>query len=263
MPDQFIRTEAANGVLRITFDRPDKLNSFHSPMAAEVNAAFDRAAGDDSIRAIVLTGAGRAFCAGQDLDEARPREDGSVPDFQAHVEEVYNPMVRRIRSLPVPVVAAVNGVAAGAGANLALACDVVFASASASFIQAFSAIGLVPDTGGTWFLPRLVGHARATALMMTGEKVGAEAAQAMGMIYRVCPAESLLTDATAFAEQLATRAPMGLALTKALLDATWINTMEQQLGMEAKLQGEAGGTRDYVEGVSAFLEKRQPKFEGR
>ena len=262
MPNRFIRTDTAAGVLRITFDRPDVLNSFHSAMAAEVIGALDQAAEDEAVRAVLLTGSGRAFCAGQDLDEARPRDDGSVPDFVAHLEATYNPIVRRIRALEKPVVAAVNGVAAGAGANMALACDFVVASEQASFIQAFSRIGLVPDTGGTWFLPRLVGLARATALMMTGEKVTAEQAQAMGMIYRVVSPEELMTQATALAEQLATMATRGLGLTKRLLNASATNDLEAQLAMEATLQGEAGHSRDYTEGVNAFLDKRPPLFKG-
>ena len=262
MPNRFIRTDSTAGVLRIILDRPEVLNSFHSAMAAEVIAALDQAARDETVRAVLLTGSGRAFCAGQDLDEARPREDGSVPDLVAHLEATYNPIVRRIRALEKPVVAAVNGVAAGAGANLALACDFVIASEKASFIQAFSKIGLVPDTGGTWFLPRLVGLARATALLMTGEKVTAEQAQVMGMIYRVVSPDELMNQATALAEQLATMATRGLGLTKRLLNASATNDLEAQLTMEATLQGEAGNSHDYPEGVNAFLGKRPPHFKG-
>lgn len=262
MPEQFVRTETSAGVLRITLERPDRLNSFHKPMSAEMNAALERAASDPTIRAVLITGSGRAFCAGQDLDEARPQPDGSVPDFQAHLAETYNPMVRRIRSMEKPVIAAVNGVAAGAGANLALACDIVIASSRASFIQAFSAIGLVPDTGGTWFLPRLVGVARATALMMTGEKIPAVEAQAMGMIYRVVEPDALMSEASALAERLAAMATKGLGLTKRLLDASVTNDLDAQLDMEARLQAEAGNSQDYTEGVNAFLEKRPPVFKG-
>jgi 2-(1,2-epoxy-1,2-dihydrophenyl)acetyl-CoA isomerase len=262
MADQFILVETVRAVLRITLNRPDVLNSIHAPMAAELQAAL-RAAEVPEIRAVLLTGAGRAFCAGQDLAEATPEGDRPAPDFAAHVRTVYNPLVRLIRRLEKPVVAAVNGVAAGAGANLALACDFVFAAKSASFIQAFARIGLVPDTGGTFVLPRLVGLARATAMTMLGEKVTAEQALQLGMIYRVCPPDRLGEEATRFTEDLATRATAALGLTKRMLNASASGDLDAQLELEADLQGAAGRTADYAEGVAAFRAKRDPRFEGR
>ena len=263
MPDQFISVETSRGVMRITLNRPEVLNSFNSLMAAEVHAALRRATSDQEIRAVLITGAGRAFCAGQDLAEFQSDGKSGPVDFAAHVRKTYNPIAQAIRALEKPVVCAVNGVAAGAGANLALACDFVIASGTASFLQAFVKIGLVPDTGGTFFLPRLVGLARATAMMMLGEKVTAEEALAHGMIYRVCEPTRLKEEAEAFAERLATQATRGLGMTKRLLHASLANDLDAQLDLEAELQGEAGRTIDHAEGVAAFLQKRAPAFEGR
>jgi 2-(1,2-epoxy-1,2-dihydrophenyl)acetyl-CoA isomerase len=263
MPDQFISVETTRGVMRITLNRPEVLNSFNSLMAAEVHAALRTASSDQGVRAVLITGAGRAFCAGQDLAEFQSDGTSRPVDFAAHVRKTYNPIVRAIRALEKPVVCAVNGVAAGAGANLALACDFVIASGTASFLQAFVKIGLVPDTGGTFFLPRLVGLARATAMMMLGEKVTAEEALAHGMIYRVCEPTSLREETEAFAELLATQATRGLGMTKRLLNASLVNDLDAQLDLEAELQGEAGRTTDHAEGVAAFLQKRAPTFEGR
>ena len=250
------------GVATITLNRPEVLNSFNREMASEVRQAFSAAGADAEVRAVLLTGAGRAFCAGQDLAEAMPKE-GPAPDLGDIVARGYNPIVRTIRQIDKPVVCAVNGVAAGAGANLAFACDFVLAASDASFIQSFSKIGLVPDTGGTFFLPRLVGMARATALMMLGDKVSAQDAVTIGLILRVVEGGKLLEEATALSRQLATRPTRGLGLIKRALNASATNGLDEQLALEAQLQAEAGSTADYREGVKAFLEKRPPLFTGR
>lgn len=263
MPHQFISVDTAGGVATITLNRPDVLNSVHTLMAAELQSALAGAASDPSVRAVIITGAGRGFCAGQDLAEVAPEESRDPPDFSRHVRTVYNPIVRAIREMEKPVICAVNGVAAGAGANLALAGDFVIAASNASFIQAFSKIGLVPDTGGSFILPRLVGMARATAMLMLAEKVTAQQAFDLGMIYRVSEPDQLMAEARALAANLATMATRGLGLTKRLLNASAANPLETQLELESFLQGEAGKSRDYAEGVAAFREKRAPKFEGR
>ena len=262
MDFEFIRYAVADGVATITLHRPEVLNSFTRPMSAELQTALRRAADDAAVRAVLLTGAGRAFCAGQDLAEAMP-ENAPAPPIEEIVRTSYNPVVLAIRALPKPVVCAVNGVAAGAGANLALACDIVLASDTASFLQAFVKIGLVPDTGGTWTLPRLVGPARAAALAMLGEKLSAADAQAMGMIWRVVPADQLMTEARAVAERLATQPTRAIGLIKRMLDASATNGLEAQLELEAALQGEAGRSEDYREGVGAVLAKRPARFTGR
>jgi len=262
MPFEHILYELDQGVATITLNRPDVLNSFNRPMAAELRQALAEAAADRDVRAVLLTGAGRAFCAGQDLAEAMPKE-GPAPDLGDIVARGYNPIVRTLRQIDKPVVCAVNGVAAGAGANLALACDFVLAAVDASFIQSFSKIGLVPDTGGTFFLPRLVGLARATAMMMLADKVTAPDAVAMGLILRTVETPRLLEEATALARQLATRPTRGLGLIKRALNASATNGLDEQLALEAQLQAEAGSTADYREGVKAFLEKRAPSFIGR
>lgn len=259
---EFIDVNSAAGVYRITLNRPDVLNSFNRPMARELQAALADCAADESLRAVLLTGAGRAFCAGQDLAEAAP-QDAPWAEIHQIVRESYNPIIRALRKIEKPVVCAVNGVAAGAGANIALACDIVLASEKASFLQAFCHIGLIPDSGGTYFLPRLVGLARATALTMLGEKISAREAQEMGLIYKVFPAESLLEEAQKLAAHLATQPTRGLGLTKRLLNQSLVNDLETQLEMEEELQGEAGKTHDYQEGVKAFLEKRKPVFKGK
>jgi 2-(1,2-epoxy-1,2-dihydrophenyl)acetyl-CoA isomerase len=260
---QYIMFEVEQGVATITLNRPDVLNSFIMPMAADVQHALRVAAEDDSIRAVLLTGAGRAFCAGQDLSEAAPADGSEAPPIAEIVRKTYNPMVRGIRALEKPVVCAVNGVAAGAGANLALACDVVLAADTASFVQAFSKIGLIPDTGGTFFLPRLVGLARATALAFFGDKLSAGDAQAMGMIYRVVEGSRLMDEARALARRLATQPTRGFGLTKRAFNQGLANDLDAQLEVEAELQAEAAGTEDFAEGVRAFMEKRQPTFAGR
>jgi 2-(1,2-epoxy-1,2-dihydrophenyl)acetyl-CoA isomerase len=262
MAFEHILYEVDQGVAAITLNRPDVLNSFNGAMALEVRQAFSAASADVTARAVLLTGAGRAFCAGQDLAEVMPKE-GPAPDLGDIVARGYNPIVRTIRQLDKPVVCAVNGVAAGAGANLAFACDFVVASSDASFVQSFSKIGLVPDTGGTFFLPRLVGMARATALMMLADKVSAQEAVTIGLIHRVVEAGKLLDEATLLARQLATRPTRGLGLIKRALNASATNGLDEQLALEAQLQAEAGSTADYREGVRAFLEKRPPVFVGR
>ena len=260
MAYRFILFEVDQGVGRITLNRPDVLNSIHTAMSGEIRDALGRAEREREIRAVLLTGAGRGFCAGQDLDEVRP--GATAGDFAAHVRTVYNPLVRGLRGLEKPVVCAVNGVAAGAGANLALACDLVLAAEEASFVQAFAKIGLVPDTGGSFFLPRLVGLARATALAMLGEKVTARQAVEMGLIHRACPAAALDEEASKLALYLASQPTFGLGLTKRLLNAAWMNDLDAQLELEAECQGAAGRSADYAEGVAAFLAKRKPVFAG-
>jgi len=254
-----IHFKIENGVGFIELNRPDVLNSFNREMALQLQDALKECQENSAVRSVHLTGAGRAFCAGQDLAEAIA-EDG--PGLRTIVSEHYNPIILLIRDLEKPVVCGVNGVAAGAGANIALACDIVFAASSASFIQAFSKIGLIPDSGGTFFLPRLIGMQRATALMMLGDKVGATEACQMGMIYKVCDDDKLLTESRDCAIKLASMPTMGLGYTKRALNRSLTNDLEQQLAMEEELQVLAGLTYDYNEGVSAFLEKRKPVFKG-
>ena len=262
MAFEHILYDTDQSVAAITLNRPDVLNSFNRAMASEVRQALSQAGSDAGVRAVLITGAGRAFCAGQDLAEAMPK-DGPAPDLGDIVARGYNPIVRTIRQLDKPVVCAVNGVAAGAGANLALGCDFVLAASDASFIQSFSKLGLVPDTGGTFFLPRLIGMARATALMMLADKVTAQDAVTIGLILRVVDGPKLLDEATTLARQLATRPTRGLGLIKRALNASATNGLDEQLALEAQLQAEAGSTADYREGVKAFLEKRAPVFVGR
>jgi 2-(1,2-epoxy-1,2-dihydrophenyl)acetyl-CoA isomerase len=255
--------EPVEGVGRITLNRPDVLNSFDAAMARRLQEVLAEVAEDGAIRAVYLTGAGRAFSAGQDLAEAMPGDGKPLEDFAAHVRSAYNPLVLALRRMPKPVVCGVNGVAAGAGANLALACDIVIAAEEASFLQAFVKIGLVPDTGGTWFLPRLVGTAQAAALSLLGEKLPAARAAELGLIYKVCPLAELEATAFGTAKHLAGQPTRALALIKQLLAAAPHNSLEQQLEMEAEYQGLAGRSADYAEGVKAFLEKRRPTFTGR
>lgn len=249
-----------NGIGSITFNRPDKFNSFNREMSLAFQDALDDCEKDGDVRCIYITGSGKAFCAGQDLAEA---VDPQGPELEQIVREHYNPIIRRLRNIEKPIVAAVNGVAAGAGANIALACDVVLATAGASFIQAFSKIALIPDSAGTFFLPRLVGMQRALALTMLGEKVGADEAVAMGMIYKSFADETFEAESKKIAATLAQMPTKGLGLTKRLLNQSYQNSLEQQLDMEKELQVEAGSTEDFKEGVTAFLEKRKPVFKGK
>jgi len=262
MDSRYIRCATTDGVATLTLDRPDVLNSFNRPMVAELRDAFTDVAADDAVRAVLLAAQGRAFCAGQDLAEAMPPDGSPRPDI-GDIVEGYNAVILAIRTLEKPVVCAVNGVAAGAGANIALACDIVVAADDASFIQAFAKIGLVPDNGGTFFLPRLVGMARATSLAMLADRLPAQRALEWGMIHEVVPASELVERAASLARQLATQPTRGLGLIKRALNASWENDLAAQLALEAELQREAGGTADYLEGVRAFQQKRKPTFVGR
>jgi 2-(1,2-epoxy-1,2-dihydrophenyl)acetyl-CoA isomerase len=248
-------------VLTVTLNRPDKLNSFNEAMHAALQGALDRMEGEPAIRAVLLTGAGKGFCAGQDLGDRNMAADQDI-DLGSTIERLYNPLVRRLRALEKPVICAVNGVAAGAGANLALACDIVLAARSARFIQAFCRIGLVPDSGGTYFLPRLIGEARARALALTGEVVSAEQALAWGLIWQVVEDDRLQAEAGAMAQRLAAGPTRGLGLIKRALNASFANDLDRQLDLERDLQREAGRTADYREGVAAFLAKRPAVFRG-
>jgi 2-(1,2-epoxy-1,2-dihydrophenyl)acetyl-CoA isomerase len=252
----------ADGVATITLNRPDVLNSFRRSMARELRDTIELAAHDAEIRAVVLTGAGRGFCAGQDLAEAAPK-DGAMPDLGDIVRDSYNPVILAIRTLEKPVICAVNGVAAGAGANLAFACDIVFASSAATFVQSFAKIGVIPDSGGTFLLPRLVGLHRANVMTMLAEKMTAEQARDWGLVYMVTEPEQLLGTATGVARQLATQPTRGLGLTKRGFNRSLGVDLKEQLDFEEELQREAGRTEDYAEGVHAFLEKRKPAFKGR
>jgi len=262
MAYQHIQGGLQDGVLTVVFDRPDVLNSFNARMADEVAAALREARENPSVRAVLITGNGRAFCAGQDLSEVLPRE-GVSPDLGDVVERQYSPIIRGIRTLEKPVVCAVNGVAAGAGANIAFACDLVVAARSASFVQAFSKIGLLPDSGGTFFLPRLVGSARAMGLALLGEKLSAEDAARWGLIWKVVDDAQLMAEALAISQNLSDGPTKGYGLIKKALAMSATNTLDAQLDLERDLQRQAGFTEDYREGVAAFKEKRKPAFKGK
>ncbi len=254
-----LRFDVEDGVATITLDRPDALNALTVASKRELLAAFERVAADPGVRAVVLTGAGRAFCSGQDLKE-RLAPDAARLDVE--LRERYNPIIRSMRSLDRPIVAAVNGVAAGAGASLAFAADLRIAAEGASFLLAFGRVGLVPDSGATWLLPRLVGPAKAAELALLAEPLGAAEAERLGLVMRVVPGDRLLEEARAVALRLAGLAPRSLALTKRALEAGWSSTLDEALELEARFQGEAGSTTDHAEGLAAFLEKRPPRFTG-
>ncbi len=262
MEENTVLVERHAGYRTLTLNRPQRLNAFSEPMHRELRRAIDEAESDSACRALLLTGAGRAFCAGQDLNE-RLSPQGEPMMSGSSLETYYNPLVRKLRALPFPVVAAVNGVAAGAGANVALACDIVVAARCATFVQAFIRIGLVPDCGGTWLLPRLIGPARARALALTGEPLPAEKAEAWGLIWKAVDDASLMPEAETLCAQFAEGPTIGLALAKRALDEAWDNDLEAQLDLERELQREASLAPDYAEGVRAFMQKRKPNFTGR
>jgi 2-(1,2-epoxy-1,2-dihydrophenyl)acetyl-CoA isomerase len=251
--------ELSEGILTLTLNRPDALNSFTVEMKEELSAALKEAARDKSVRVVILTGAGRAFSAGQDLKE---RGAPGVADLGTELRTRYNPIILAMRRLEKPIIGAVNGVAAGAGVSVALACDIVIASESASFIEAFGRVGLVPDTGSTWFLPRLVGYARAAEMMFTAEPVAARTAERIGLVNRVVPADQLMDEARSLATKLAAASPRALALAKRGLNRALESGLEDALDYEAQLQSIAGRSRDHAEGVAAFVEKRPPRFTG-
>jgi 2-(1,2-epoxy-1,2-dihydrophenyl)acetyl-CoA isomerase len=246
-------------IARISLNRPDRLNSFTAHMHEELRDALENL---DESRVLVVTGAGRGFCAGQDLND-RAAAPGELVDLGTTVETSWNPLIRTLTSLPQPVIARVNGVAAGAGANIALACDIVVAARSAKFIQSFSAIGLIPDSGGTWVLPRVVGQARALGLALTGEPLSAEKAEEWGMIWKAVADEELDASVDAIAEKLASLPPLGLAEIKTMMRGSWAHTLDQELNHQRDAMRHLGFTEDYREGVAAFLEKRPPTFKGR
>ena len=254
-----ILTEEKNNVLVVILNRPEKLNCFNREMALQLITVLDKAENNNNIRAIIITGMGKAFCAGQDLSEAI---DPNGPGIKKIVGEHYNPIIIKIRSIEKPIIGVINGVAAGAGANIALACDIIYASKSASFIQAFSKIGLIPDSGGTYTLPRLVGFNLASALMISGDKLSADDAKNFGIVYKVFDDENLMELSIASAIKIAAMPTKAIGLTKRLLNKTYSNSLEQQLLLEKNLQIEAANTSDYKEGVNAFLEKRSPYFKG-
>ncbi|MBA1203224.1 2-(1,2-epoxy-1,2-dihydrophenyl)acetyl-CoA isomerase [Pseudomonas capeferrum] len=262
MTFEHILFDIEDGVAFLRLNRPEQLNSFNPQMHAEFKEALKQVRGNPQVRVLLLSGEGRGFCAGQDLGDRNVAPGAAAPDLGESIEKFYNPMIRALRDLPLPVICAVNGVAAGAGANIPLACDLVLAARSASFIQAFCKLGLVPDSGGTWFLPRLVGVARAKALALLGNRLTAEQAEQWGLIYRVVDDEALRDEALELARHLAKQPTSGLALIKRAFNASLDNSLDEQLQLERDLQRLAGRSEDYREGVAAFMEKRSPVFKG-
>lgn len=261
MSDQSIKITIQNNVAYVTLNRPEVFNSFNREMALRLQDTLDQCEQNEEVRAIVLTGEGKAFCAGQDLKEVTHPELN--PGFKKILEEHYNPIIQRIRNIEKPVVGAINGVAAGAGANIALACDIVLAHEKVSFIQAFSKIGLIPDSAGTFFLPRLIGFQKASALMMLGDRISAVEAERIGMLYKVLSLETFKEEITELAEKLAKMPTKALGLTKKVLNQSLTNDLESQLALESKHQIEASESEDYREGVASFVEKRVPNFKGK
>lgn len=263
MTYQTILYGVSGGVARLTLNRPERLNSLNAQMHAEVRHALAALAADSSVRVLVLTGAGRGFCAGQDLADRTVAPGAEAVDLGASIERDYKPLILTLRRLPVPILCAVNGVAAGAGANIALACDLVLAARSASFVQAFARIGLMPDSGGTWFLPRLVGPARALGLALLGEKLPASQAADWGLIWRCVDDEDFAAEVDSLAARLAEAPTRALSGIRRALEVSWRHSLEQQLDVERDGQRELGFSADYAEGVAAFLAKREPRFTGR
>lgn len=261
MSNNSILLKIENKVAYITLNRPEVFNSFNRKMALSLQSIMDDCEVNADVRAIVLTGNGKAFCAGQDLKEVTDPELN--PGFKKILEEHYNPIITRIRSINKPIIGAINGVAAGAGANIALACDIVVAHEKVSFIQAFSLIGLIPDSAGTFFLPRLIGFQKATALAMLGDKISAEEAERLGMIYKIIPLENFEDEVSKLALKLANMPTKALGMIKELFNQSMTNSLEEQLALESKLQIEAAQSEDYREGVAAFIEKRKPTFKGK
>jgi 2-(1,2-epoxy-1,2-dihydrophenyl)acetyl-CoA isomerase len=261
MSNNSIELRIENNTAWITLNRPEVFNSFNREMALSLQARLDACETNDEVRAIVIKGNGKAFCAGQDLKEVTTPELN--PGFKKILEEHYNPIISRIRSIEKPIIAAVNGVAAGAGANIALVCDVVVASERASFIQAFSKIGLIPDSGGTFMLPRLIGFQKASALMLLGDKISAKEAEKLGMVYKVFSSEDFESEVQVLAERLGQMPTKALGMTKRLLNESMSNDLRSQLELEAKYQIDAAQSDDYKEGVAAFVEKRKPNFKGK
>lgn len=262
MPAETIIFEIVDGIARLTLNRPDRLNSFTVKMHEEVAAALDTLEADKSARVLVLTGAGRGFCAGQDLGDRAVAPGAAPVDLGHSVETYYSPLIKRLTGLKMPVVCAVNGVAAGAGANIALACDIVIAAKSAKFIESFANIGLIPDSGGTWHLARLVGQARALGMALTGEPIPAETAAAWGLIWKCVDDDKLAEDVEALARRFAAGPTRGLAATKAAIRGAWLKPLDAELDLERDLMRELGNSADYLEGVRAFMEKRKPTFTG-